>query len=56
MNGKGSKPRPFTKYEEYLERWDEINWGRNNKKDKDKKDYERKRESTSGESTDRFCG
>lgn len=25
--GKGSKPRPFSSYENYSKNWDEINWG-----------------------------
>lgn len=36
MNGKGSKPRPFSDYEEYSDNFDDINWS--DKKDKTKND------------------
>ena len=29
--GKGSKPRPFTNYKDFTDRWDTINWGHKKK-------------------------
>ena len=28
MNGKGSNPRPFSSYKQYLSNFDEINWNK----------------------------
>ena len=43
MNGKGSKPRPFGKYDKYLNNFDLIDWsitGNKNKKREKKKKKE----------------
>jgi hypothetical protein len=36
MNGKGSKPRPFSDYKGYSDNFEDINWS--DKKDKTKND------------------
>ena len=35
MAGKGDKPRPYSKYKDFLENWDIIDWHKNKDQKKD---------------------